>query len=1000
MRLETTRPASSHRMSQQHGRGASQRSPRRRGKERVGPFAAVRVALMRLGRSKGLLAAIGFGILMAVTLISTVPLYGSLIMNLELQRQIHASDPLAQDIEARFSSSPVSTQVRDASARTVTQLGQRYLSGFSASQSTSYVVSDEVLITSAGSQRFDVASARPPEAKLEAWDYSVASKYMTVQSGHVPAPTAGGSLPQALITSEMSSDLSLKEGDTIVVIPFGNHGVQQKLIVSGVWLPVNPQDPYWSGARFGSAGNENDPHIYPLLVDSTAFYTTLPPFATVGMTQHWVYYSVPEKLNTANMSDAQSRISTFRTHIDGDLRALPGAGQSDTLTSLDTIINGVSKEQTLLSLPLYMIVAQVVGLTLLFVATIAGLLVASQSQEVATLKSRGASSAQILMIYATLGAVVALVAALIGPWLASLIAHQLLISFIPKQTLISTGVPISYFDHLATPLLAAGPAAIGAVLGMATVAVAAWQSARLDVLAFRREQGRTLRAPFYQRYYLDIALVVLCGLGYLELGMFGGSAVRLQLGGSTSPLLLVAPALLLLAGGLLVLRLLPLIASAGARLAAGRRGLTTMLAFSQVERQPGRYARMTMLIVLAAGLGLFALTFNGSLAQSASDRATYAAGTSLRITTRISEGGGADTKIAALLAKQAGVVQVSPVLRGSASTTSDQGDLSVNVLGIEPTTFEQVAGPISWRGDYATSSLHTLMANMAAHRSTAGAGSADAPIYADVSEQFASQFAVHRGDRFTLQLNQASLGTTTFIVGDIVRYFPTLYPQQTPGSFVVMGLSDFRSAILANATGDPSQVGPNEFWVRATPGSAPKLAATIHGNGGFDALSVATLDDALATTSANPISTGIRGLLLLGAGIAALLAIVGTVIQSGISARQRATQFAILRTLGTTTRQITSLLFDEQLIVFALGLLGGAALGIILSLATVPLLVYSDSSVDLAKLGVPPYQILYSPSATGIFFTTLALAFVISLVVASWSAARVMLSQALRVSED
>src|SRR5262249_46561248 len=158
------------------------------------------------------------------------------------------------------------------------------------------------------------------------------------------------------------------------------------------------------------------------------------------------------------------------------------------------------------------------------------------------------------------------------------------------------------------------------------------------------------------------------------------------------------------------------------------------------------------------GLGLFALTFNGSLVQSARDRATYDAGTSLRMTTRISEGGGADKKIEALLTKQAGVTAVSPVLRGTAATTSDQGDLSVNVAGIDPTTFENVAGPISWRADYANASLHSLMTNMTTHQSIVGAGGADAPIYALVSEQFASQFSVHPGDRFTLQLNQASLG--------------------------------------------------------------------------------------------------------------------------------------------------------------------------------------------------------------------------------------------------
>ena len=102
---------------------------------------------------------------------------------------------------------------------------------------------------------------------------------------------------------------------------------------------------------------------------------------------------------------------------------------------------------------------------------------------------------------------------------------------------------------------------------------------------------------------------------------------RLALGSQgNSPLLLMTPALLLLSGGLLLLRVIPLAASLGARLASRGRGITWMLVFAQIERTPGRYSRMTLLLVLSVGLGLFALTFDASLAQNVHDRTAYAAG--------------------------------------------------------------------------------------------------------------------------------------------------------------------------------------------------------------------------------------------------------------------------------------------------------------------------------------------------------------------------------------
>src|SRR5512142_2852450 len=129
--------------------------------------------------------------------------------------------------------------------------------------------------------------------------------------------------------------------------------------------------------------------------------------------------------------------------------------------------------------------------------------------------------------------------------------------------------------------------------------------------------ARPSRKPFWRRTYLDVGLALLCLVGYLELGQFGGTQTRVQLGSQgNSPLLLITPALLLLSGGLLLLRLIPLAASLGARVASRGRGITAMLAFAQIERTPARYSRMTLLLVLSVGLGLFALTFNASLAQN------------------------------------------------------------------------------------------------------------------------------------------------------------------------------------------------------------------------------------------------------------------------------------------------------------------------------------------------------------------------------------------------
>ena len=74
---------------------------------------------------------------------------------------------------------------------------------------------------------------------------------------------------------------------------------------------------------------------------------------------------------------------------------MPLGAQVAVNTALDSNLRSVEQQLGLLTLPLYIVVAQVVGLALLFVLAMAGLLVDGQSVDIATLKSRGGSAAQL-----------------------------------------------------------------------------------------------------------------------------------------------------------------------------------------------------------------------------------------------------------------------------------------------------------------------------------------------------------------------------------------------------------------------------------------------------------------------------------------------------------------------------------------------------------------------------------------------------------------------------
>jgi putative ABC transport system permease protein len=965
---------------------------------RASPFAALRLAAYRLGRGKSVALAAGLGMLVAVVLLCTVPLYNALTANLQLEHALTSAVPQERNIWIATQNSRIAQQQytdQDALAR---QLGQSYLASFTAPTPTySVIASPLLLLKETGHDYSTVAGG--PQVRFEAWDYAAAAPHMRFIAGVAPQDTSSGA-PQAMITDEMAQAENLHVGDTLTVSALALRNQTASFTITGIWTPRDPNDGYWNGFSFAANGSETTPAIYPVLTTYNTFFSQLAIYNGLQMSQNWFYYTRTQAITTANLGTVASGIVSLRTQVGATLRRAPYVFGATVLTRLDTTLQSLQQQQALLALPLYMIVVQVVGLALLFVAAMAGLMIEAQSAELATLKSRGSSTSQLITGFSLQGVLLAVVAIVAGPPFAGVLALLLVHVLLPPAVIAQTGVSPAYLAHIAQPRDVIVPAVVGALLGIGAVVFAVWQAARVDIVAFRRAQGRGGLPPFWQRYYLDFALAALCVVGYLELNTFGSVSERLT-SGSISPLLLVAPGLLLLAGALLVLRLLPIAAGLAVRLASRMRGLTPQLAFAQIERSPSRYSRLTLLLVLAVGLGVFALAFDASLTQNERDRAAYASGADVRIQSLFSVSPHDAPGYMRQIARLPGVRAVTPVFRGQEDNALNGGNSQTEVLGIDPTTFAQVAGPVSWQSRYASASLDTLLAGMRANTRGASAGTQQQPVWALVSAAFAQQYNLKRGDSFTLTLTETT-GTLSLVVGDIVQDFPTLYPARLTGSFVVVNLSDFDARLESSAGGvGVANDGPNEFWLR-TSGDANQEQALLRAvpTPPENSITVLTLRHELEQDTGNPLGAGMRGLLLVGAITAALLAILGTLAQAAVATKQRARQFAVLRTLGMSGRQLARLLLGEQSAILGFGILGGVALGLVMLTATLPFLEFSDSAIDPTTLGVPPYQLAFDPLTLLAFFAALALAFILLLLLTARYASALGLGGALRLGED
>jgi len=175
-------------------------------------------------------------------------------------------------------------------------------------------------------------------------------------------------------------------------------------------------------------------------------------------------------------------------------------------------------------------------------------------------------------------------------------------------------------------------AGASAALCMIALLFPAIRAARMGVVSHRQNIARPPRAPVWQRYYLDIVLLVVGGVLYREIQGRGTFASQDFFGEiSVDFLVLIAPLLLMIAAAIAFLRLFPLIIALAARLSRYTSNTVVVLGLRYMARNPMHYGRLILLLMLAASVGMFSASLLGTLERNHNERAKYATGSDIRL---------------------------------------------------------------------------------------------------------------------------------------------------------------------------------------------------------------------------------------------------------------------------------------------------------------------------------------------------------------------------------
>ena len=650
------------------------------------PFAwAARFAVARLRAGWRSRLTILIGVLLTTVIGALTPLYTALVAQTGMVRRLDAPPPHTVNIHTQVSlnSSEINASAvwdsLDESVEIAAHTAFDPLSAEWLNTVTGWGESPPMFVLRDGEE---IPSLLLRVAAYDDWQSRV-----TWVDGTATSPTRADYA--GVIGLELASRYDLAVGDVITLDQRGwETSIPFTLEITGIAAPQDPDDAYWmspSPLRLNETQGDTSANILVTRSDLlNVMHDQVPQTrALIG----WRFLFDHDALSVGRIEQATAQAQAFERDL---TRFLETENDYSLVysTELPERLTSYAAELVLLNAPFGVLMLQVGGLALFFLVITVALAQRNERREVAMLQNRGALNGQILLLRALEAVIISTAAALIAPF----IARQMLIWFAP--VLIDTNRITLELDS--APFVYAGAAAALAVI---VLLMTLRPVLKLPLISSGGATVRAARQTWWQRYYVDLLLLILGSAALFRLLATDSPFARSLLGGlRADPMLLIAPALLFFALGSVTLRLFPLLTDAAARALAARRDIAGALAAWTVSRDPAQYAQIAFLLALSIGVGWFSVSFQATLTRSHTDQALYRVGADVRMTELDPVTGEIRTDAPDSIQTLEGVESASASFRAPDLNFSLDG-LRVTpgtLLGVESASFERAA---YWRDD-------------------------------------------------------------------------------------------------------------------------------------------------------------------------------------------------------------------------------------------------------------------------------------------------------------
>ncbi len=627
-----------------------------------------------------------------------------------------------------------------------------------------------------------------------------------------------------------------------------------------------------------------------------------------------------------------------------------------------------------------------------------------ERNEIAVMKSRGASNGQILRMYFYESLVFGITSIILGVPLGVLFCRLVgatsgFLEFVHRRAIVVKLSPEVFLY-----------AAAAVVMFIATMLIPVISASRTTIVRHKQVKAGKRKMALWQKLGLDVIFLAISGYGLYtykqrQIVLFATNASTSDI--PIDPLLFVMSTLFILGAGMLFIRIFPYVVKLIYWI--GRRIWSPVLYYSliNVSRSGGQDKFVMLFLVLTLSLGIFNSTAARTINRNEEDKIRYSIGADIVFRTE-------------WVGTEVQAISSSLPEAGAAAGMAGTGKMVYN--------YEPLFDP--FRKMQGVKSATKVYTNNAASARTWGGGSCDTRYMGVIADEFA-ETAWFRSDllphNFYEYLNllaadsRAVLISTALAeklgveVGDfmtvtmptcrekmdcvvfaIIDYWPTFNPNiseqgnrrnKTPGEFMVGNLDYMYKELVLD---------PYDVWLKLEDGCT---SADIYRQ--LEALDtkivrISDTSQSIIALRNDPMLQGINGTLTTSFIVTMAVTMIGFTIYWIFAIKGRMLQFGILRSMGLSKFNLIMMLVWEQILISGSSVAAGTFIGTFAARLYVPMFqIVSDTYEQ-----VPPFRILMLQSDYVRIFVIVGVMLLIGMSILSALISNMKLVQTLKLGED